>query len=468
MHMQWVVLLSDWFVYLLLAMLILVVKKIRRQPELRTQWRPVFARPVSMSAAILLSFFILIASLDSVHFQVAHYDAQQRVQQVQLHSALDMLFGKVATATEKTYSAPLARTLFVKSLYDLPDGREVRDYAPLKYAGQHMMSQSGSFDIMMRVILGCLLGGAASALCIGLFTSFLACRNKRSYQEIWRRYWVNQSGIASKAAIMTLTVICMVIASLWLMALNYHVLGTNQVGQDIFYESIKSVRTGIVIGTLTTLFMLPFALLFGTMAGYFGGWVDDIIQYLYTTLSSIPGVLLISAVILVLQVYISQHEALFPTLLQRADARLLALCLVLGLSSWAGLCRLLRGETLKLREQEYVLAARSLGVSPFRIIWRHIMPNVMHIILITVVLDFSGLVLAEAVLSYVGVGVDPTTMSWGNLINGARLELARDPVVWWPLVSALIFMFLLVLSANFFSDAVRDAFDPKLRGEVSL
>ena len=92
----------------------------------------------------------------------------------------------------------------------------------------------------------------------------------------------------------------------------------------------------------------------------------------------------------------------------------------------------------------------------------------MHIILITVVLDFSGLVLAEAVLSYVGVGVDPTTMSWGNLINGARLELARDPVVWWPLVSALIFMFLLVLSANFFSDAVRDAFDPKLRGEVSL
>ena len=267
---------------------------------------------------------------------------------------------------------------------------------------------------------------------------------------------------------MTLTVICMVIATLSLMALNYHVLGTNQVGQDIFYESIKSVRTGIVIGTLTTLFMLPFALLFGTMAGYFGGWVDDIIQYLYTTLSSIPGVLLISAVILVLQVYISQHEALFPTLLQRADARLLALCLVLGLSSWAGLCRLLRGETLKLREQEYVLAARSLGVSPFRIIGRHIMPNVMHIILITVVLDFSGLVLAEAVLSYVGVGVDPTTMSWGNLINGARLELARDPVVWWPLVSALIFMFLLVLSANFFSDAVRDAFDPKLRGEVSL
>ena len=93
---------------------------------------------------------------------------------------------------------------------------------------------------------------------------------------------------------------------------------------------------------------------------------------------------------------------------------------------------------------------------------RHILPNVMHIILITVVLDFSALVLTEAVLSYVGVGVDPTTLSWGNMINSARLELAREPLVWWPLVAAFVFMFTLVLAANLFADTVRDAFDPRI------
>ncbi|MCB1828141.1 MAG: ABC transporter permease subunit, partial [Coxiellaceae bacterium] len=111
----------------------------------------------------------------------------------------------------------------------------------------------------------------------------------------------------------------------------------------------------------------------------------------------------------------------------------------------------------------FVRASLSMGVSRFRIIMRHIVPNIMHIVLITVVLDFSALVLAEAVLSYVGVGVDPTTFSWGNMINSARLDLAREPIVWWPLFAAFVFMFTLVLSANIFADAVRDAFDPRLR-----
>lgn len=242
-----------------------------------------------------------------------------------------------------------------------------------------------------------------------------------------------------------------------------HIFGTNKIGQDVFYESIKSIRTGLLIGTLTTIFMLPFALLFGTLAGYFGGIIDDIIQYIYTTLSSIPGVLLITAMVLVMQIYISNHSAQFPTIADRADARLLALCFILGITSWASLCRLLRGETLKLREQDFITAAIAMGARKIPIIWRHIMPNVMHIVLITIVLDFSGLVLAEAILSYVGVGVDPTTASWGNMINTSRLELAREPMVWWPLLAALLLMFILVLSANLFADAVRDAFDPRLR-----
>jgi peptide/nickel transport system permease protein len=198
------------------------------------------------------------------------------------------------------------------------------------------------------------------------------------------------------------------------------------------------------------------------MAGYFRGIVDDVIQYIYTTLSSIPDVLLIAAAVLSLHVYMATHPEIFDSITARADARLLFLCVILGVTSWTGLCRLLRGEALKLREVDYVQAAQALGVPPLRIMTRHLLPNVMHLVLIAVVLDFSGLVLAEAVLSYVGVGVDPTMDSWGNMINGARLEMAREPMVWWSLAAAFVFMFTLVLAANLFADAVRDAFDPRL------
>ncbi len=173
--------------------------------------------------------------------------------------------------------------------------------------------------------------------------------------------------------------------------------------------------------------------------------------------------LLIAAAILSLQVYIATHEEAFATVAERADLRLLFLCFILGVTTWTTLCRLLRGEALKLREVDYVQAATALGVGHVQIMGRHIVPNVMHVVLITVVLDFSALVLAEAVLSYVGVGVDPSMNSWGNMINGARLEMAREPIVWWSLAAAFTFMFGLVLAANLFADAVRDAFDPRLR-----
>ena len=119
---------------------------------------------------------------------------------------------------------------------------------------------------------------------------------------------------------------------------------------------------------------------------------------------------------------------------------------------------------MKLREVDYVQAAQAFGVGDFTIILRHLLPNVMHIVMISIVLDFSGLVLAEAVLSYINIGVDPSMHSWGNMINSARLEMAREPVVWWSLAAAFVFMFVLVLAANLFSDAVRDAFDPRIRG----
>jgi peptide/nickel transport system permease protein len=209
---------------------------------------------------------------------------------------------------------------------------------------------------------------------------------------------------------------------------------------------------------LTTLIVTPFALAFGVLAGYFGGLVDDLIQYLYTTLSSIPSILLIAAAMLILQVGLTAKETILS-----ADERLVYLCLIMGLISWSDLCRLIRAEVLKLREIEYIQAADAFGVARPTIMLRHFVPNVMHIVLISVVLHFSELVLAEAVLAYVGIGVDPSMQSWGNMINQARLELAREPVVWWSLLAAFLFMLGLVLPANVFGDAVRDALDPRLR-----
>jgi peptide/nickel transport system permease protein len=243
----------------------------------------------------------------------------------------------------------------------------------------------------------------------------------------------------------------------------YHVLGTDKVGQDVFYQTLKSFRTSLIIGTLTTLVLLPLGLGLGVMAGYFKGRVDDAIQYVYTTIHSIPSVLLIAAAVLMMQVYIDSHAALFPTTAQRADLRLLFLCVILGFTNWTGMARLLRGEALKLSELEFVQAAHAFGVPHRRILLHHLVPNVAHIVIISLVMDFSSLVLAEAVLSYVGVGVDPSTTSFGTMINSARLEMARDPMVWWSLASAFCFMFVLVLAANLFADAVRDGFDPRGR-----
>ncbi len=226
-----------------------------------------------------------------------------------------------------------------------------------------------------------------------------------------------------------------------------HLLGTDEAGMDVLYRCLKGVRTGLIIGLVTTLIALPFAMFFGIMAGYYGGWVDDLIQYMYTTLSSIPGVLLIMGFILVF------------------GQGLWQVCVILGITGWVGLCRLLRGESLKLRTSDYVQAGRALGVSDLRIMWQHLMPNLMHIVLIRVVLSFSGLVGAEAMLTYIGIGVGPETGSWGNMINAARMELARDPVIWWSITGSFVFMVLLVLCANLLGDAIRDALDPKLRTE---
>lgn len=226
---------------------------------------------------------------------------------------------------------------------------------------------------------------------------------------------------------------------------GFHLLGTDSLGNDVLLLSLKGCRTAWIVGGFTLAMAVPVAILFGISAGYFGGWWDDLFQYIYITLSSIPSIMLIIALMMVM------------------GKGLWQICVALAVTEWIGLARLLRGEALKARDREYVMAARAMGVSSFRVLIRHILPNVFHLVVISATLSFSGLVLSETVLSYIGVGVPSGVGSWGNMINGARLELAREPLVWWNLLGASVFLFVLVLAANFFGDAVRDAFDPRLR-----
>ena len=224
-----------------------------------------------------------------------------------------------------------------------------------------------------------------------------------------------------------------------------HILGTDGTGQDVFFLTLKGCRTASIIGGFTLLIATPLALFFGMLAGYFGKFTDDAIQYSYTVLDSIPGILLLVSLLLILGRGLPQ------------------LCFALGVTSWVGLCRLSRGETLKHRDREYVRAAQAMGVSNSRILLKHILPNLLPLIVISVTLGFSGLVLSEAILSYLQLGVDAGTGSWGNMIDGARIELAREPVIWWNLAAASTALFVLVLAFNVFGDALRDAIDPRLQ-----
>ncbi|WP_435628594.1 ABC transporter permease [Candidatus Ferrigenium straubiae] len=443
-----VILWSDALVFLLLAAGIATAWYVRRREHLLLPWRRVAQSATAMVSLLVLSLFLLVGLLDTLHYRAAlpQSNGGEKVYSPEVLSVFDKLVEPLRTRTEKTYSAPFALTLHAKESVTDAQGNVLRDYPRLKYGGAHLAdaAQRGG-NMLKRALLGA-LGGFLAGLLIALTG----------------RRWLAQRGLPLRPMLVATLILATLVGTVVSLASAYHVLGTDKVGQDVLYLSLKSIRTGLIIGTVTTLVTLPLALLLGIAAGYFRGWVDDVIQYVYTVLSSIPSVLLIAAAVLMMQVTIDTHPEWFDTSASRADLRLVFLCLILGVTSWTGLCRLLRGETLKLRELEYIQAAQSFGVSSMRILMRHIVPNVMHIVLIALVMDFSALVLAEAVLSYVGVGVDPSMISFGTMINAARLEMAREPMVWWALTAAFGFMLVLVLAANLFADAVRDAFDPRL------
>ncbi|MFM9867563.1 ABC transporter permease [Achromobacter xylosoxidans] len=443
--------------------------RVRRSPNLRSTWARVARDTPAMCSAVVLAAFALVGLLDSVHYRPqlppapgAAADAAP-VYAPAVKSALDgLLRGSVLTQPEKTYSSPLAVRQFTKETL-LVDDKPVRDFPRLRAAGTHLADPDRDHlgDVYYRLGLGLAAGLAVALIGAGLLFACLARRGGVSAAA--EALLGGRAEVPWRAMAITFTLLCLVAGALAGLSSGYHALGTDRIGNDVLWQALKSIRTALVIGSLTTLAMLPPAIVFGIAAGYFKGRIDDAIQYLYTTITSIPGVLLVAACALMMQVYIDNHAELFDTSAARADLRLFLLCMILGFTGWAGLCRLLRAETLKLRELEYVQAARAFGVSHWRIMTRHLLPNVAHLVLITVVLEFSGLVLYEAVLSYLGIGVDPSMNSFGSMIDGARLEMSRDPMIWWNLMTAFLFMLALVLAANLFADAVRDAFDPRTR-----
>jgi peptide/nickel transport system permease protein len=438
---------TDVLLWLLLAAVGGYAWYCSRRPHLGLPWRRVFQSKAAVACSVVLVAFVSIAFLDSLHFRSRLEGGSTTQYSPEVLSVLDLALARVRERRERTYSAPLATRLYAKEQVQV-DGKTVRDFPRLQHGGGHLKEEGDRIgDVYARIGLG-LLAASVAAIFIGL-----------AVKRLRRRH----PGVPWKAGGWALLVLLAIALPVAFLSRHYHVLGTDKVGQDVLYQALKSIRISVLIGTLTTLVLLPVGVALGIMAGYFRGWVDDVIQYLYTTLNSIPGVLLIAAAVLMMQVVMDRNADWFPTAAQRADFRLLVLCAILGLTSWTGLARLLRGESLKLSQLEYIQAAHAFGVSHGRILSRHILPNVAHIVIITLVMDFSGLVLAEAVLSYVGVGVDPATTSFGTMINAARLEMGREPMVWWSLAAAFAFMFVLVLAANLFADAVRDGFDPRVR-----
>jgi len=222
-------------------------------------------------------------------------------------------------------------------------------------------------------------------------------------------------------------------------------LGTDIFGRSVLYKVIHGARLALQVGLVSTSISVPLGMILGCLAGYFGGWVDDLIVWLYTTLGSIPNMMLVIAITYILGKGFG------------------AMYVALGVTSWVGLARVIRAEVFKQKQRDYVIAAESIGCSHYSRIFRHILPNVLHFGVISFSVQFMTAIKAEVILSFLGLGAQGQP-SWGIMIDDAKLELFRG--VWWQLAGATIAMLFVVLALNILGDALRDALDPKARGEI--
>ena len=220
--------------------------------------------------------------------------------------------------------------------------------------------------------------------------------------------------------------------------------GADKWGQDIVLKTIKGAETSIIVGVVSALLAVIIGTFLGAIAGYFGDWVDDILNWFYNVFTSIPYLLLVLAIAAVLQ-----------------QKGILSIVLILGLTGWTGVFRLIRAEYMKHTAREYVLAAKAIGVSHTRRMFVHIFPNVSHIALVQISILVVTFIKSEVILSFLGFGVPVGVVSWGSMLNEAQSELILGK--WWQLVAASVAMAVLVTAFSMFTDVLRDALDPKLK-----
>ena len=223
------------------------------------------------------------------------------------------------------------------------------------------------------------------------------------------------------------------------------VLGTDNLGRSVAERLVQGTRIAFHVGVMTSLIAIPLGVLLGLLGGYFRGWVDSFVVWLSATVASMPGLLFILAISLVV------------------GQGLLGMYLGIGLTTWVGVCRTIRAEVMKQSSRAYVQAARTLGYSHARIMFRHILPNVAHIILIQFSIRFPSAISTEVFISFLGIGVQGEP-SWGVMIDNARRRLCQG--VWWEMTFTTIAIFVLVLVFNHLADYLRDRLDPALRNEA--
>lgn len=221
-------------------------------------------------------------------------------------------------------------------------------------------------------------------------------------------------------------------------------MGTDNLGRDVGLRLAQGARIAFHVGIMTSLIAIPLGVLLGALGGYFGGKIDSVVVWLCASVASMPGLLFILAISLVV------------------GKGLAGIYMGIGLTTWVGVCRTIRAEVMKHRDRAYVQAARVLGYSHARILFRHILPNVAHIILIQFSIRFPSAVSTEVFISFLGIGVQGEP-SWGVMINNARLRLWQG--VWWEMAFSTLAIFLMVLSFNHLADWLRDRLDPALRNE---
>lgn len=243
-------------------------------------------------------------------------------------------------------------------------------------------------------------------------------------------------------------------------------MGCDVEGISVLAKVIRGLQMAFIIGLIPTIISAVIAVCIGLLAGYFGRWIDDIVIYIISTVASIPLLLLLIAFIQAVGNNESAAEFIeffWIGEMDKAWRNVLLVLMVIGLITWTELSRLIRAEVMKHKDREYVQAAKALGFRTPRILFKHILPNVFHIVIIYFTLGFVGVIALEVFLSFVGIGVEATLTTWGQMVSGARMELQRDPSVWWPLTFATLALFILSLAFSLFGDALRDALDPKLR-----